>query len=260
MNKRLFLFLEFLVLWTYFCPQKIQAMAPVSKKFIGLIVAKKALLRDLARRAYSQEHLDAMIDTDVLHNQRIAIENYNAQRDEFHVQQIALEQAHCLVNSRESNDPECIWKNDVLAAFNDESIISKVYLFDGQAIGFVNYQIYDPWYQKALPKIEGIGPVCNIIHLAVDREHQNRGVGSVLLQSVINDCEKKAANRIALCTIGRIQEPKLIKFYTKFGFQITKIPCAGSPGDTGWTKRLGPHPVLVLAKKAIELLEELDDW
>ncbi len=56
-----------------------------------------------------------------------------------------------------------------------------------------------------------------IIHLAVDKDHRRNGIGSELIENLRKYSEERRLEEIQL-----VAEDKLINFYEKLGFKVTK--------------------------------------
>ena len=121
----------------------------------------------------------------------------------------------------------------------------KVYVKHGQPVGFITYQITQPWYKKyvSLP----YGPNAHINHLAIEDAQRKNGYGSALLKAALEDCKSQSVNRVTLWTTGNgIQ---LESCYQRFGFNMireTKVFFSRQ-----YALRLNRHPAILMGTAAL---------
>ena len=60
--------------------------------------------------------------------------------------------------------------------------------------------------------------VCKMVHMVVDKDHRNKGVGTMLVSKVEEFARKNNANKIMLDTSSRLEAS--IAFYKKKGFRM----------------------------------------
>ena len=210
----------------------IVALLPITGTFNinGMIISQKTL------SLYSQQQIIRSCSQALQKNTNIT--NYDQKRDEKIITSIASAQLPKLLSGITPKNHAEELHNAINCLNGDNGTISKVYLLDNKPIGFINYCIAQPHYTKFIPCT--IGPTAHINFLAIDNDHQSKGIGSALLRYAINDCENHSANKI----IVFITNWKLIEYYQQFGFSHK-----GGSKYTGvdkLIKRLQPYPTTLL--------------
>lgn len=203
-----------------------------------------------AKKAYTLDCKQALQDE----NQ--GIHDYNPERDESFIAAIAIKNISKLTSDATKENELQMFELQVLSALNNERTISKVYLFDGKAVGFINYTIAQPLYTKLIPY--SFGPHATIDHLAIDDEYQGNGFGTVLLKYALSDCENQSVACIKLKTTEHdFNNSGLGKYYKKFGFTFSRGTKYSPEACTLYTKQLKPHPIILLSNAAYEWLRQL---
>lgn len=104
----------------------------------------------------------------------------------------------------EKSFPQFLWENKIQKSFIDNPFTQYyVYKKEDKIVGFINYDIL---YERA-----------ELIYIAVLEEEQKQGIGTKLLQSMIEECESRQLENITLEV--STQNQKAIKLYQKFGFK-----------------------------------------
>lgn len=150
-----------------------------------------------------------------------------------------------------NNEYKLLLDTQIAQSLKDPNLKTKVYLKNGEPVGFVTYQIYDPWYRKFFKS--HLGPNAEIHHLAVAQSQRNKGYGKLLMQDVLEDCKKNGTNRISLWTTPSASfGTNLEQFYAKFGFNMvrqTKL------FERQFALRLKTNPALTMAQLAFNWLK-----
>lgn len=182
------------------------------------------------------------------------VHNYNAQRDQEAVVELALENMQKLASDF-ADTPEgkkLFLEWQVFPALNGgEDLFNKVYLLYGKPVGYVNYRVYQPWHRSLLPY--EVGPNAVVNHLAVSSLHQGKGYGTALLTETLKDCEDKSVNRVELTTTSWAD--RLDKYYRRFGFEVVRE--SKYTGCQALARRLKPHPFVVGVVEALNWLRKL---
>lgn len=173
-------------------------------------------------------------------NEAVHIQEYLASRDEIAVKKIAEDNIFSLVSVPlgKDCDRKKIAENEIISAANSSNFFSKVYRKDDKTIGFINYGLRPSWYSKTFP--EHIGLDAKIYHLAIEKEYQGKGHGTLLLNHALKDCKEKSAHSASLWTTGGSFAGD---YYKKQGFNLkrrTKL------NEEQWEMRFQPHPVKIL--------------
>lgn len=92
-----------------------------------------------------------------------------------------------------------------------------IYIKGNEIFGFINYDIL---YERA-----------ELIYIEVLEEKQDMGIGSILLEYMIEDCRKREIENITLEV--NIENKKAIHLYEKFGFYKVAIRKAYYQGIDG---------------------------
>ena len=174
------------------------------------------------------------------------IVSYNRERDEKIVSNIASNYLPELMSDVTPNSQHERLQ-ELMTTINGNENISKVYLLNNKPIGFINYYIAQP-YIRCL-----IAPHAHVNWLAIDDEHQDKGIGSALLRNTFDECDKLSVGKITL----RITDWHLENYYHKFDFICTKR--SKFTGVQELTKRLQPHPVILLYKAMLTWLNKLKE-
>lgn len=104
----------------------------------------------------------------------------------------------------EKSFPQFLWENSIQKKFMDNPFTQYyVYKKENQIVGFINYDII---YERA-----------ELIYIAVLKEEQKQGIGSKLLQSMIEECEGQQLENITLEV--SVENTEAIQLYQKFGFK-----------------------------------------
>lgn len=212
----------------------IVGLLPITGTFniYGMLISKKAL------SMYSQQQILQNCGQALQKNTNIT--NYDQKRDEKIITSIASAQLPKLLSDITPKNHTEMLNKAMNSLNNDNGTISKVYLFNNKPIGFINYYITQPRYTKFIPCT--IGPTAHINFLAIDNEHQGKGIGSALLRYAINDCGNHSVHKIILFTT----DWKLVKYYQRLGFSHR-----GGSKYTGvdkLVKELQTHPTILLYK------------
>ena len=174
------------------------------------------------------------------------ITDYNRERDEKIVSNIASNYLPELMSDVTPNSQHERLQ-ELMTTINGNENISKVYLLNNKPIGFINYYIAQPYIRCH------IAPHVHINWLAIDDAHQKEGIGSALLRNTFDECDKLSVGKITL----RITDWHLENYYHKFGFICTKR--SKFTGVQELTKRLQPHPVILLYKAMLTWLNKLKE-
>ena len=163
------------------------------------------------------------------------------------LKRIALQDMPRLVTTNVFTDEEYLrlYDENVLSAFKSEEIMSKVYLVDGMPVGFINYSISQPLYQKLIQC--DLGPNAVIEHFIVDKEFQGKGYGTQLMKDALEDCKNRLVNKVSFWTTSY----SLDDYYCSFGFRVirrTKL------GETQYMLRFKSHPIKLLYNELIKKL------
>ena len=179
----------------------------------------------------------------ILSENQDGVHNYHPYHREA-VYKIALSHVRGLVSFlaykwHKSGVPETACNNQVMCFFdvpnlNQGKNHSKVYLKEGVPKGFINYSFKTPWYRALLNQQDGA--VVKVHHMAVDNELRGQGIGTLLMDHVIEDCTNLSASKVELWSTFNNE-----RFYHKTGFNQTHITRLA---EVKFTKRLRPHPLL----------------
>lgn len=108
--------------------------------------------------------------------------------------------------------------------------------FKGKIIGYVMAQLEDSNRRSFLipaPELIGKGKIVHLLSIAVLEEYQRRGVGSLLLERVIESSKKLEASRIYLEV--RVSNTRAQNLYRKYGFKIlTKLAAYYMDGEDAY--------------------------
>jgi len=168
------------------------------------------------------------------------IQGYEPERDKNAVKEIAIKNVSRLVSmgifEHSKNAYEKALNSNIMPAFDDKGIESKVYILDGSPVAFINYSIYEPWYKYYVPQRFECGQKAIIYHLAVRDDHQGKGIGTDLMKHAMQDCQNSAVSYITLGTTTS----ELDSFYEKLGFKVKQRPTYTQSSPTKWGRRLKP--------------------
>jgi GNAT superfamily N-acetyltransferase len=181
------------------------------------------------------------------------VHDYNAQRDQEAVVELALEHMQKLASdfADTPGGKKLFLEWQVLPALSGgESLFNKVYLLHGKPVGYVNYRVYQPWHRALLPY--EVGPNAVVNHLAVSSLHQGKGYGTELLTKVLKDCEEKSVNRVELTTTSWTDG--LDKYYKRFGFEVVRE--SKYTGCQALARRLKPSPICCWCCRGTQLVTE----
>lgn len=205
-------------------------------------------------------HTNKYTRTYTLDNQQNGIHNYLQERDEQNIRPIVYKHADKLTSDVTEKNRTELTDNYIMSTLNKgHGTISKVYLSDGKAVGFINYYLKKPdscdeYFKKNVP---GFGFDAHINFLAVNDEYQRKAIGKALMEDTINDLKNKSVNSTTLYTTGMAcSSSSLGKFYGKFGF----IECGGSKytGVTKYTNHLNGDSNTIFMCRA--LCKAIRDW
>jgi len=161
---------------------------------------------------------------------------YNSERDRKIITEIAAQHLSMLMSDVTPRNKEEILQQ-IMNGLDNNSTISKVYLFNGQPIGFINYYINQPW---VIAQNLTIKSNAHINFLAVKDEHHGKGAGTALLNHALDDLNRRSIHTVTLITT----DPNLEKYYEKFGFISGRY--SKYTGCTPFIKRLQPHPTTLI--------------
>jgi len=104
--------------------------------------------------------------------------------------------------------PQFLWKNQIKKDL-EINPFSNYYVYKEKEdiLGFINYNVL---YERA-----------ELVYIAVLEEKWNQGIGSKLLEFMIQDCEKKKLINITLEV--SVENQKAIALYKKFKFEKKAI-------------------------------------
>jgi ribosomal protein S18 acetylase RimI-like enzyme len=165
---------------------------------------------------------------------------------------IALDNKWRLVSGATSTEEQAIYVCTTqigIALYKEEGRDNqaKIYLKDGQLVGFITY-----WIKMGGLQIKSLetGPHYYIHHLAIDKKHRGKGYASALLEAALNDCKSKGACKITLDTSGNHED--LNRLYTKFGFGLTDRPNSLNRFSCSYALRLKPNLLQLKAQKLLK--------
>lgn len=149
--------------------------------------------------------------------------DYVRERDYEQIRRIAIANMPKLVtmNPPYAKDEHLeLFKSRIQPILENPNVFSKVIRCDGKTVGFMNYHVHSSNLFGRFARIE---------HMALESGYQKSGNGSKLMEYAINDLRSIKADVIHL----NITEAKVIDFYKKFGFKVTKRPNTkhGSAGE-----------------------------
>jgi ribosomal protein S18 acetylase RimI-like enzyme len=162
------------------------------------------------------------------------IVSYDKSRDEKLVSDIALKAMPKLMSDVTKRNREELHEKAVMPVINSPHSITKVYLIDGEAVGFINYYTYAPWYINFVPSEFHlrIKDHATIQMLAVDENHQKKGIGAALIKNALKELEKEYVGKVSLGTT----DANLDGFYEKLGFDRKGGSVLLSNGPSRFTK------------------------
>jgi ribosomal protein S18 acetylase RimI-like enzyme len=133
----------------------------------------------------------------------------------------------------------------VMSTMNNDSnsMTSKVYLINGQPIGFINYYVSQPWI---LANNLTVKSNAHINFLAIDDKHHRKGAGTALLNDALDDLDKRSIHTVTLLT----NDWGLESYYYRHGFYI--VGSSRYTGCTKFMKRLQPHPAKLISSAIYE--------
>lgn len=92
---------------------------------------------------------------------------------------------------------------------------------NGKIVGYVMAQLEEGGRYillTSMPEIFKEGKVVHLLSIAVLKDYQGRGIGSLLLQRIIESARKLGARRIYLEV--RVSNERAQRLYKKFGFRV----------------------------------------
>jgi GNAT superfamily N-acetyltransferase len=164
------------------------------------------------------------------------IVDYNTARDEKNIAAIAFKCMPKLMSDVTTKNRQDLLEKQVIPAINNKETATKVYLINDEAVGFINYFTWKPWYTDLIPQQfqDRVRTNATIQMLAVDDKHQGKKIGSTLLEHALEDCKKQSIYKV---NVG-ITDRGLADFYGKFDFELTSVPAFRVHGPCELTKRL----------------------
>lgn len=146
----------------------------------------------------------------------VELGDYVHARDYEQIRRIAIANLPKLVTMHPpyaKDEHEQLFKSQVQQILENPDVSSKVIRCDGKTVGFMNYHVQSSDFFGRFARIE---------HMALESGYQKSGYGSKLMEHAIDDLRSKKTDVVHL----NITEDKVIDFYKKFGFRVTKRPNA----------------------------------
>lgn len=123
--------------------------------------------------------------------------------------------------------------------------IAKVFLEDNEPVGFITYDMWEPWHRKWINS--ELGPNAKIHHVAVATKHQSKGYKSALMDHAMQEFRNNQVNRATLWITASNNE--LDRFYSRYGFRV--VHCSRACSAERYIAQIGPHPLLAFFRKII---------